>query len=349
MIRIQTPKLKQQVPFPNTTVTSPLNYALIVGPGRSGTTWLSQILNTYNRCLLKYEPFQSMKPSPYLDWKTDLLTDDIVDLRARFDALCQTCNSAVDMPPFPPKQFRHQNRHLLRLLFSVGKRLDALNGLYETYGRVSLTSDTTILIKDVNFPGYLLPKLCEVLDPLTIALVRNPFATLASFYKGRDIGLHPDAELTNLIANVRHCIDSLGDETFGQYRESLAELSETQLHALHWRLLAEPLVSYVSTSDRARVVVYEDLCHHPETTLASLFQFLGWEMDSNTRRYIAETTSGNRKSRNQQRAYFSVYRNPRSGLDKWKQQLSKSQQEDIASIVKESPIVTLWPELSASI
>ncbi|MEL7084077.1 MAG: sulfotransferase domain-containing protein [Cyanobacteria bacterium J06597_1] len=346
---MQISKYDRPVPVPSATVVSPLNYALVVGPGRSGTTWLCQILNTYDRCLLKYEPFQSMKPSPYLDWKTDIPTGDIVDLRARFDALCQTCNSAVDMPPFLPKQFRRQNRHLLRLLFSMGKRFNALNFLYEGYGRFSLTSETTVLIKDVNFPGYLLSKLCDVLDPLTIALVRNPFATLASFYKGRDIGLHPDAERSHLVANIRDYIDRLGDESFAQYRESLAELSGTQLHALHWRLLVEPLVSHANTSERARVVVYEHLCQQPEITTAALFQFLGWEMGSNTRQFIADTTSGNRKSRNQQRAYFSVYRNPQSSLEKWKQQLSKSQQEDIWSIVRESPVMTLWPELSAFI
>ena len=345
---MKSPGRTRPIPVPNATVTSPLNYALVVGPGRSGTTWLCQILNTYDRCLLKYEPFQSMKPSPYLDWKTELPTGDIVDLRARFDALCQTCNSAVDMPPFPPKQFRRQNRHLLRLLFSMGKRVNALNRLYETYGRVSLSSDTTVLIKDVNFPGYLLPKLCDVLDPFVIALVRNPFATLASFYKGREIGLHPDAERSNLIANVRHYIDCFGDGSFAQYRESLAELSETQLHALHWRLLVEPLVSHANTSDRARVVVYEHLCQQTETTIASLFQFLGWDMGPNTQQFITDTMSGKRKSRNQKREYFSVYRNPQSSLGKWKQQLSKSQQDDIRSIVQESPVMTLWPELSAS-
>ncbi len=40
-------------------------YVLIAGPGRSGTTWLGQIMNTYEHCCYKYEPFLPSKSTPY--------------------------------------------------------------------------------------------------------------------------------------------------------------------------------------------------------------------------------------------------------------------------------------------
>ncbi|WP_162139121.1 sulfotransferase domain-containing protein [Synechococcus sp. PCC 7336] len=328
---------------------SPLNYVLIAGPGRSGTTWLCQILNTYEHCLLKYEPFLSAKPSPYTDWKDDLARGEVRELRDRFDALCRDCHMAVDLPPFPAKSFRQQSSQLLHLLFGAGKRLDALKFLYETYGRVPLTSATPVLIKEVNFPSYLFPKLCEVLNPMTISTVRNPFATLASFLKGRELGLHSHNDRSQLMARVRQGIDSLAGVYLSEYRDRLADLSETQLHTLNWRLLAEPLVDYTLRNPRAGVLVYEDLCRDPQATVASLFEFLGWELGAATRAFVDRTRAGDRKFRSQSKAYFSVYRDSKTTLDKWQKQLSKQQKDDIASIVRDSPLMVMWPQLELSV
>ena len=318
---------------------------MIAGPGRSGTTWLCQILNSYEHCLLKYEPFLSVKPSPYTEWKDDLANGEVRELRDRFETLCRSCNMAVDLPPFPAKSFRQQNPQLLRLFFSLGNRVDFLKFLYETYGRVTLTSNTPILIKDVNFPSHLLPKLCEVLNPLLIAIVRNPFATLASFYKGREIGLHSNVEHPQLIAQISQSIDSMNGLYLSEYRDCLSDLSETQLHSLNWRLLAEPLVDFAQQSNRGQVLVYEDLCSTPLDTVASLFDFLGWELGQTTREFIVQSSAGNRKSRSQSKAYFSVYRNSQTSLDKWKTQLSEAQKADIRSIVQDSTLMALWPQL----
>ena len=349
MIDMPSPHSSPPASTPSSALGSNLNYTLILGPGRSGTTWLCQILNTYAHCSLKYEPFLSVKPSPYTDWLEDLVGGDASELRDRFDTLCRSCNMAVDLPPFPAKSFRRQSPQLLRLFFSAGKRFAPLKYFYETYGRVHLTAETPVLIKDVNFPGHLLPKLCAVLDPTTIATVRNPFATIASFYKGREIGLHVHADRSRTIAQIRDGIDSLGGTYLSEYRDRLSDLSETQLHTLNWRLLAEPLVDYANQSSRARVLLYEDLCKDPQVTVASLFQFLGWELGNVTREFIDRTSSGDRQSRSASKAYFSVYRNSQSSLDKWKQQLSEVQKRDILSIVRDSRLMALWPDLELSV
>ena len=36
---------------------------MIAGKGRSGTTWLAQIMNSYEHCSYKHEPFLGQKPA----------------------------------------------------------------------------------------------------------------------------------------------------------------------------------------------------------------------------------------------------------------------------------------------
>ncbi len=58
---------------------SALNYVLITGPGRSGTTWLGRMMDSYEHCSYKFEPFGR---SPlYREWKNDLESGDVEELR----------------------------------------------------------------------------------------------------------------------------------------------------------------------------------------------------------------------------------------------------------------------------
>jgi hypothetical protein len=237
---------------------SPLNYVLITGPGRSGTTWLGRMMDSYEHCSYKFEPF--VRSPLYQEWKNDLESGDVEELRRRFWSICSNCHHEVDLPPFPAKSFRWQNPQLLHLLYGLGNRIEALKSLYEWYGQVQLTPQTSILIKDVNFQNALLPRLCEVLQPKLIAMIRSPFGTIASRSKG-GIGLKnkTQSELDQQRTAIRKSIDALKGKFLWEYRDRLEEMSPAQLGALIWRIQVEPLVDYTRSYPQGLVVVYEDL------------------------------------------------------------------------------------------
>ena len=96
---------------------------MITGKGRSGTTWLAQIMNSYEHCSYKHEPFLAQKSTGFNRWCEDLPSGEIDELRRRFDALCRSCVHGVDQPPFPPKPLRPQDPRVLHALYSAGRRV----------------------------------------------------------------------------------------------------------------------------------------------------------------------------------------------------------------------------------
>ncbi len=320
-------------------------YVLIAGPGRSGTTWLGEIMNTYEHCCYKYEPFLPSKSTPYSQWKQDLESGDTEELCQRFQTLCSHAYHDVDMPPFPPKSFRKQNPQLLHLLYSLGKRIEGLEFLYEWYGSPKLTGETAVLIKDVNFPNKLLPSLCDVLQPHLLAMVRNPFANIASYLKGVSLDLFQKPDQLAKATRLRESIANSASPHLFQYCDRLDDMSIEKLEAIRWCLQVEPLIEYAQTYDKGLVVVYEDLCNNPHGKTSEIFEFVGWKLGESTRDFINASTSGEKQSSKTANSYYSVYRDPRQSMSKWKQQLTAEQITDIASVVRESPAINLWSDL----
>lgn len=319
-----------------------LRYVLITGKGRSGTTWLAQILNSHPSCCYKHEPFPEWKRTPYSAWKRDLASGaDLTTLRARFDEICRACHHAVDLPPYPPKTFERGNPRVLHFLHALGSRAPSLRGLYEWYGRPRLASDGEILIKDVNFETGLLARLCEVLDPALLAAIRNPFANVASHLAGVAKGIF-DADRERDARRAREIIEAPGGEAYRDYLPELAKMPEAMFEALRWRIQVEPLVAAAEAQPRGRVVVYEDLCEDPLGETQRIFDFLGWTLGSSTRSFIEASISGEASGIDSRRAYFSVFRDPRESLEKWRDQLDAQQQGEIAEILRASPLRGRW-------
>ena len=322
---------------------SPFNYVLITGPGRSGTTRLGRMMDSYEHCSYKFEPF--VRSPLYREWKNDLESGDVEQLRRRFWSICSNCHHEVDLPPFPAKSFRWQNPQLLHLLHGLGTRVEALKPLYSWYGQTKLTSETPILIKDVNFPTPLLPRLCEVLQPKLIGMIRNPFGRIASTLKGKELNQVNKRSQSERVEGIQRSIDAVGGNFLAEYRDRLEEMSDIQLDAVIWRIQVEPLVEYTRSYDQGIVIVYEDLCNDPQSKITEIFDFVGWELGQTTRDFINESTAGERQLSDKSKAYFSVYRDPRTSMSKWKTQLTDEQQADIASVIRDSPLKNLWSDL----
>ncbi len=318
---------------------------LITGKGRSGTTWLAQILNTYLHCVYKHEPFLPSKHNGYSKLRAELGEVSAPSLRARYEQLVAKAVYDVDQPPFlAHKSVRTHNEKLTHALYGLGTRVSRLRFLFELYARPHLHEDADILIKDVNFPNELLGKLTEVIEPYLVPIVRNPFANIASHLKGVEIGQFAAVRDADR-ARVRELLQGCGDPSLEQYVERLPELSPLQFEAVRWRLQVEPLVAFSKSYGRSKLVVYEDLCEDPMKITEGLFEFAGWRLRDVTREFIERSTSGAKKSGNEGSAYYSVYRDPRKSMNKWRDQLDASAQADIESVFRDSPVRDLWPNL----
>lgn len=317
-------------------------YVLITGRGRSGTTWLGQILNTYQNCIYKYEPFLPSKSSPFQEWKDKLDSNyNIEELRSWFWSLCCSCYIGIDNPPFFDKSFRRQASSLLYLFYGLGKRINKLKYLYEWYGRPQLNKDVAVLMKDVNFPTNLLPHLCTVIQPHLISVVRNPYANIASYLKGIELGLF-SSDRDESINHLKNLLSTPEGRYLNSYISQLEDMSIAQFEALRWRFQVESLVEYTNNYQDSMIVVYENFCMNPLANTKEIFDFLGWQIERATEDFIRTSTSNTLVNSAFSKSYYSVYRDPQESMSKWKTQLTETQKSDIELIVKKSPIKDLW-------
>ena len=101
-------------PAPTPTPSLPetaLRYAFLLGRGRSGTTWIGQILNRFAGCHYKYEPFDPDKiRRPLAIGSPTCPHGDDADLRRRFEALMRPASTTSTTPRSCPKPCRSPAR-----------------------------------------------------------------------------------------------------------------------------------------------------------------------------------------------------------------------------------------------
>ncbi len=317
----------------------------VTGKGRSGTTWLANILATHDRCVYKHEPFLDYKPAPFRDFLAALPTADTDSLRRQFERACRGCHASIDEPLSQQAGMRRLPPEPLALLRRAAIRIPALDPIYGFLGRPHLHPGDAVLIKDVNFPNELLGRFCEVVEPRLVAVVRNPFANVASLLHGRDTGAFSRTTSPDDAERVLELLDRPELAHLRRFQNGVKKLPATAFEALRWRIQAEPLVDFATRHRSARLIVYERFCENPFESAEDLFDFVGWRLLQPTRDFIEASTRGPKQGLDVRRSYFSVYRNANESLHKWKSDLSLEQQQQIAEVVKDSPLLELWPDL----
>jgi len=316
----------------------------LLGRGRTGTTWIGQILNRHPDCQYKYEPFNPGKEPEFDRWLRDLATGDRQELARRFDDLCGRCFHAVDYPPFLRKSCRPQSPLLLRAFWQLGKLVPATQGIYRWYGRPRLGPGSWTLIKQVNFPNERLQRLVEVVSPWIVAIIRNPFASVNSalrFYRGEAIRTPEN------IARNLELLPTLPPPGLRVTAAELAAMSDAAFEAVRWRVQSEPLAAFAAAYPAGIVIRYEDFADAPLETARAVYRFLGWSFDPSIASFIAATTAGRRPTlQSQERSQFSIHRDPQEAKKRWQKDLSPRQVEEIRQVVGESSLMELWPELA---
>jgi hypothetical protein len=332
---------------PSAPSQNDLRYAMLLGRGRSGTTWIGQILNRYSRCVYKYEPFNVGKNDAYSRWMADLAAGESpAALRSRFDALSRQSIHDVDYPPFLRKTCRPQAPALLRLAWQIGKVHPPARGLYEWYGRPSYRAGDWVLVKQVNFPNEHLDRLVQALAPCLIGLVRNPYGSVASslrFYETHQKEFRDDAAVNRVVellpTVLRHGVPQYG-------RDELLAMSDAAFEAVRWRVQSEPLAAFTRAYERGMLLTHERFAAEPVECAREVFAFLGWDLDETAvERYVRTTTSGDKRrlGGSARQHLHSVHRDPKAATERWRKDLSEAQIEDIQRVVANSELLSLWP------
>jgi hypothetical protein len=326
-----------------------MHFAMLLGRGRSGTSWIGQILNQYQRCVYKYEPFNVGKNEQFTHWIADLAAGEDLDrLRDRFEALCRCCIHDVDYPPFLRKACRRQPPAVLRLTWQLGKVYPPARRVYEWYGRPAYGPDDWVLVKQVNFPNEHLDRLAAAIAPSIVAVLRNPYASVASslrFYRTNSSESFRTERAVDRVLELLPSMQQYGVPPYG--RDELVSMPDAAFEALRWRIQSEPLADFATRYERGLAVTHERFASEPQQCAREVFDFLHWPIDEATvDRYIGETTAGerHRPGASAQKQMHSLYRDPIAATQRWRSDLTDRQVAEIERVVSGSKLLSMWSE-----
>ncbi|MHC5064240.1 MAG: sulfotransferase domain-containing protein [Planctomycetota bacterium] len=306
----------------------------IFGTGRSGTTWLGEIVNTHPDVVYRFEPFHRLQAVEAIKRASETIdTDSFADseVAAIYDCLLPA-HPLTDKPPFNPKSYRSNfaKKQLWTLSRLIPQAIHAYRALYSPRGTPPL------VFKEVALES-LMKRLLERTSIPIAYIVRHPCGMVNSVTRGQQQGVMPTGRHTVLDSLMSKHDPAMAD----RYTPQLDALNLYEKNALLWRIDVEQSLAAARNSSQALVVIYEELCTDCLSTSMRVFEHLDLEFMSTTREFIENLYSMKPKPKKGswspfRKQYFDVFKNPSDIKDRWKQQLPEEERGKILAIVSDS-------------
>jgi hypothetical protein len=144
--------------------------------------------------------------------------------------------------------------------------------------------------------------------------------------------------------------DDFGDacRPFGFSRPRILRMATEEFQAVNWLVTNRVYLDLLRAHPHSRLIVYEQLCHHPLGTTRAVFDTLGWPLAAHTRNFLERSTAPRRlplaRLFQSSHPYFSIYRDSRSSAMGWRSALPAAQQDRIMAVVRPwFPCDEYWP------
>ena len=308
---------------------------LVMGLGRSGTTFLAKLIDSSPDVLYRHEPDAVLSTDMPSLVSRDDLERHLPNARAFVSAMAQcrrlranghqpvfrkTYRSAVGNLAFRPMVLSTKIFGMLR--FSLP---DTIPDLITGDGR-----DMLCLIKSVSALGRARLLTEASPDMASIHILRHPCAVIASTRIGIKKGvMGSNVYLASLFAQKESARYPF---SFEDMQRSTAE----EQAAYRWMLLNDKAAADMEGARGYLRLRYEDLCNHVDRTSRQIFDHLGLAIGGQTERFISDISRLPGQSADKT-AYFKIKRPITSALNKWKKQLEPEVIARIRAIVSHSP------------
>lgn len=310
---------------------APRNTVILAGSGRSGTTWMGSILNSYEFAEYFYE----------IDAFPELGFDDADLLKVKYPL--------THALPNHPGWMRNLERFVLgkRIAWQIAPERAARSlRVHSQYDFVKRTPDV-YLFKIVALFGFVsqVPDLAARFGNhlKVVHIIRNPYSQLASEIRmdSRD----PQKSQAHFLDRMRTI---LADDRFAKYHELVARHMDSgwfaQMALVWW--VSNELLEEESRIVKHRVV-YEELCRRPYEITRDLFEFLAWPLSQQTLDHIENTT--NISSSESESGMFSIKKNAEESINKWRSQIDRETYETISAVLRDCPLLAHWSENDLSL
>ncbi len=300
------------------------NIVILAGSGRSGTSWLGSILNSYE----KSEYFYELSRFPELDLEQEELLGIKYPLTHGWQSR--------------PNWVSQWERRLLVLRKRWGpNREDAARSL-----RVFANHDF-----EKQHPDILLYKIVTLFSFIqrrkelaasyqerlkVVHIIRNPYAQIAS--ELRIDARNPERSRQHFDRRIQQILE---DPELACYQDAARKVQGEGwiAHmALVWRVSNEILAEDQLLNKK--LVVYEDLCRSPQAIVKDIFDFLGWDMSGQTIDYLKRTSGISKDA--EESGNFSLRKNAEVSTSRWRKELDTETYRIVTSVIQESKLLDLW-------
>lgn len=249
--------------------------AWLAGSGRSGTTWLGQVLAAPRGNALMFEPLRF-----WLERSPPDLTPPILGATER----------PYFRPDTPvPSWERHVDRILRgsgftrRSLFSATRADDRPAALWR------VLTGKRLLIKEIR-SNLMVGWLARTFGLRVVLLLRHPCATVASQAR---LGWGTKRKVIDALLEQPELVQDHLKDDLERLDSGALDTTAARL-AARWAVENRVALAMAASDDRILPVAYEDLLVRPRPELERIFSFLGWEPNQPDWRRVlsAATTSG---------------------------------------------------------
>ena len=319
---------------------------MIIGPPRSGTSWMGKIFDSHPDVLYRHEPDIVLR-EPALPFLIPPEEEErfvpIATNYAQRLLLHRSLRSAGKLPIFAksyyskPVALAHDTLvHGLKWLEKLSSRNISqlpVPDLFDLAAHPSLR----IVIKSNTARGRAGVFRKAMPGARFIFLLRHPCAQIASELRGNRAGklnVDPFIDSTLTTPTAKRC---------GLRENELQSIPLAGQLAWHWVSLNEMALTALDGQENTRIAIYEDLCADPIPYAQDLLAFsrLGWSPQ--TEHFIRRSMSYSGTEH-----YYSVFRNAMASVSKWRTELPEPDQRIILEIVRQSRLAAYWPDIAAS-
>lgn len=300
------------------------NYVVIAGSGRSGTTWIGSILDSYERS----EYFYEICAFPDLDFDSPNL------LRIKYPLtfwLGRRPNWIINTEQQMLKRMvgynistqRYQRSLQIHKFHGFKKKCPDVY-LFKIVRLLSFSLRTEDLLQ--RFHGNM----------KVVHIIRNPFAHVIS-----EIRRQTSHDLRLMFAeHFKKSVEFVAnDPRLSVYHDMAIQYlnGNCMEHiALLWRISNELVIK--DNNLPTHTVVYEDLCRNTDEEVRKIFDFLNWNMSDQTHKHLRETTNISKSAP----GYYSIHKNAEESMNRWRKEIREEDYERVRKVLQGSPLLQLW-------
>jgi len=321
---------------------------MLVGAPRSGTSWIAKILDSHPDVLYLHEPDTVLRSSEL----ATICSRSIVHSQAHIASTRQyvrnllnvrTLKSSGSLPIFK-KKYRSEAAYWLRVAVIFALRAADAAGLGHWARRlpipdlISRSHHPLIVLKSVSSRGRLALFGQAMPSSRMAFILRHPCGQVASTLAGIKRGKF---ERRIPFEEVLVCDEA---SELGLTPEGFRQLPSVQQAAWHWAILNQKALNDLTSIGQPLIVRYEDVCSAPVEESRRILAFAGLEWTPQTEKFLQSSTSAIGPQ-----DYYGVVRNSAKAAEKWRTELSSTDQAAIMEIVARVPVGKYYLETQSHI